>query len=199
MAEDALIQLPQPVLDGDLSVEKAIAGRRSRRHFRGRALSLVEVGQLLWAAGGITDRASGKRAAPSAGARYPLELYAVLPDGLYRYRPAEHALERVASGDARDRLADAADQEFIAFAPCTVAISAVFSRTTARYGQRGEARYVPMDVGHAAENLLLQAAALGMGGCPVGAFDDEQVARVLQLPPEEQPLYLLPVGVIAGP
>lgn len=188
------IQLPPAMLDGALSLEAIIARRRTRREFDSRPLSWAEIGQLLWATGGITDPASDKRAAPSAGARYPLEFYAVLPIGLYHYQPQSHSLTLVFEGDARTELAAATWQEFIAQAPCTIAISAIFQRTTERYGQRGQDRYVPMDVGHAAQNLLLQAVALGLVGCPVGSFDDRQVAAALHLPLDETPLYLLPVG-----
>lgn len=188
------ISLPPPNLDGVISLEAAIAGRRTCREFAARPLSWAEIGQLLWAANGITNPANGKRAAPSAGARYPLEFYAVLPEGLYHYQPASHSLALVSAGDARAELAAATWQEFIGLAPCTIAISAVFQRTTARYGQRGQDRYVPMDVGHAAENVLLQAVALGLAGCPVGSFDDREVAAALRLPADEIPLYLLPVG-----
>ena len=69
----------------------------------------------------------------------------------------------------------------------------MFERTTSRYGRRGE-RYVHMEVGHAAQNLLLQAATLGLGATPVGAFDDAEVSRLLHLPVGETPLYLIPVG-----
>lgn len=193
------ITLPQPVLDGRVSLEAAIARRRTRRQFAPEPLSWAQIGQLLWAGNGITDPISGKRAAPSAGACYPLEFYVVLAQGLYHYRPEAHTLHLVAAGDARARLAAATWQEFIGQAPCTIAISAAYHRTTERYGERGRVRYVPMDVGHAAQNVLLQATALGLVGCPVGAFDDRRVAEALHLPREQVPLYLLPIGKEAGP
>jgi SagB-type dehydrogenase family enzyme len=190
-----IIELPAPCLDGAYSLEAVIARRRTGRDFDPRPLTRAQIGQLLWAAAGITDPESGKRAAPSAGARYPLEHYVVLPEGLYHYLPASHSLELVVGGDARAQLASATWQDFVGQAPCTIAISAVFQRTTDRYSQRGQDRYVPMDVGHAAQNVLLQAVALGLVGCPVGSFDDERVASALRLPPQETPLYLLPVGI----
>lgn len=194
MPTSDLIQLPPPALDGALSLEAVIARRRTRRHFSGQPLTWAEVGQLLWSAAGITDPASGKRAAPSAGARYPLEFYVVTAEGLYHYAPAHHALQLIVGGDQRTRLAAACWQEFIGQAPVTVAISAAAERTGQRYGERGLRRYVPMDVGHAAQNLLLQATALGLAACPVGAFDDQLVAEALHLPSTQEPLYLLPVG-----
>ncbi len=189
------LTLPPPRTDGPMSLEAAIAARRSVRAFTPQDLTPEEVSQLLWALQGITGPRDHFRAAPTAGACCPLEVYVCRADGVWRYRPQGHRLERHLTEDVRARLAEAAwNQKFIAQAPVVFAISAVFSRTTRRYGERGRIRYVPMDVGHAAQNLLLQAVALGLGSVPVGAFDDAAVARVLALPAEEEPLYLLPVG-----
>ncbi|MCX8067381.1 MAG: SagB/ThcOx family dehydrogenase [Anaerolineae bacterium] len=191
---DTLI-LPPPRTDGPMSLEAAIAARRSVRSFTSQDLTLEEVSQLLWALQGITGPKEHFRAAPTAGACCPLEVYVCRADGVWHYRPQGHRLERHLTEDVRARLVEAAwNQSFLAQAPVVFAISAVFSRTTRRYGERGRVRYVPMDVGHAAQNLLLQAVALGLGSVPVGAFDDAAVARVLSLPREEEPLYLLPVG-----
>lgn len=188
------IMLPSPALTGAVSLETAIARRRTRRQFSPEPLSWEQIGQLLWSASGITEAASGKRAAPSAGACYPLELYALLPEGLYHYAPREHALHLTTAGDLRRQVAAAAGQDFLLTAPLIIVMAAEFQRTTQRYAKRGQERYVPMDVGHAAQNLLLQATALGLASCPVGAFDDDQMARLLQLPAAQVPLYLLPVG-----
>jgi len=186
--------LPQPKQTGDVSVEEALSKRRSVRSFSGKRLSDAELSQLLWAAQGITDKGRGYRAAPSAGATYPLETYAVTPDGIFRYLPREHAIEEVRKGDFRGELAVAAlGQLFVRSAPLTVAFTAVPERTTRRYGQRGN-MYIHMEAGHAAENIHLQAVALGLGSVPVGAFDDKAVAEVLGIPKEEKPLYLIPVG-----
>ncbi|HEY77104.1 MAG TPA: SagB/ThcOx family dehydrogenase [Thermoflexia bacterium] len=189
------ITLPAPRLDGPMSLEAAIAARRSVRAYRPDDLSLEEIGQLLWAAQGITGDRPFKRAAPSAGGRCPLEFYACRADGVWHYRPEGHRLELHLEGDVRPALVEAAwGQKFLAQAPVVFAVSGVFARTTSRYGDRGRIRYVPMDVGHAAQNLLLQAVALGLASVPVGAFDDAAVARVLRLPGDQEPLYLLPVG-----
>ncbi len=189
------IVLPPPQLEGKISLEAAIAARRSVRSFTSQELTLEEISQLLWAAQGITGPKEYMRAAPSAGGCCPLEFYVCRKDGIWRYRPQGHRLMLHRPDDIRAPLAEAAwNQNYIAQAPVTFAISAVFSRTTRRYGERGRIRYVPMDVGHAAENLLLQAVALELASVPIGAFDDAAVARVLNLPSEEEPLYLLPVG-----
>lgn len=195
----ALVTLPPPRLEGSLSVEEAIYHRRSVRSYRDEPLSLAEVSQLLWAAQGTTD-ASGLRSAPSAGALYPLEVYCVsvrvegLPAGAYRYLPEEHRLEEVQVGDVRDALCDAAlNQEWVREAPAVLVIAAVYQRTTGKYRARGE-RYVHMEVGHAAQNVYLQATALDLGTVIVGAFDDAQVQRILGMPSEEAPLAILPVG-----
>lgn len=193
------VSLPRPNLKGEISLEEAIARRRSVRDFRPHPLSLAETGQLLWAAEGITGRDSDLRAHPSAGALHPLEVYLVSPEGVSRYRPEGHRLRVVRSGDQRRSLAKAAyGQWFLAEAGCIIAIAAVYARTTGRYGDRGRMRYVPMDAAHAAQNVLLQAVALGLGAVPVGAFDDEAVRTVLGAPANEVPLYLIPVGRARG-
>jgi SagB-type dehydrogenase family enzyme len=192
------LSLPAPPAAGAMSLEEALAHRRSVREFVPGALTLDEVSQLVWAAHGATG--PGHRTAPSAGATYPLEVYLVAGDvkdlsaGVYRYLPGQHRLEAVSNGDIRVPLADAAfNQKWVSRAAMVVVIAAVFERTTARYGKRGE-RYVHMEAGHAAQNLLLQATALGLGATPVGAFNDSGVSRLLRLPAGEAPLYLIPVG-----
>jgi SagB-type dehydrogenase family enzyme len=191
--------LPEPSLDGEVAVERALALRRSLREFAPEPLPLSAVSQLLWAAQGITD-AAGLRTAPSAGALYPLEVYLVAGDvsgvrpGVYRYDPRRHRLVLGSEGDPRAGVARAAlSQDWVAEAPAIVVLAAVYERTARKYGERAP-RYVHMEVGHAAQNVYLQAVALGLGTTMVGAFHDEQVARVLGLPRHAKPLGLLPVG-----
>lgn len=187
--------LPEPRTEGPMSLEAAIAQRRSVRRYGPVNLTLEEIGQLLWSAQGITGKGPNRRAAPSAGGRHPLVLYVCRDDGIWRYQPERHALKQHLDRDVREALAEAAwRQEFIADAPCVFAMTAVFERTTERYEERGRTRYVPMDSGHSAENLSLQAVALGLGSVSVGAFSDVEVKRVLELPDEEEPMYLIPVG-----
>ncbi|NJD26887.1 MAG: SagB/ThcOx family dehydrogenase [Chloroflexi bacterium] len=185
--------LPSPMLHGQVSLEEALAARRSVREFAPAALTDAEIGQLLWAAQGVTS-ADGRRTAPSAGGTYPLELLAVTASGVHRYLPKTHSLRVVRSGDVRAELAEVAlEQRFVADAPLVVVVAAVPSRTAARYGARAE-RYVALEAGHATQNLLLQAVALGLVAVPVGAFDDAAVAWVTGLDAGEQALYLVPIG-----
>ncbi|AZK58895.1 hypothetical protein Daudx_0339 [Candidatus Desulforudis audaxviator] len=201
------IALPASRLTGEMSLEAAVAGRRSERSFRAAPLKLEQLAQLLWAAQGITDPHPDpaqrfRRAAPSAGAQYPLDLYPVVGEiegleaGIYRYCPQEHALGLLTPGDRRRQLARAClGQMFVAAAPVAVVITATYDRITDRYGERG-IRYAHMEVGHVGQNIHLQAEALGLGTVVVGAFQDEEVAEVLQLPRKEAPLYVMPVGII---
>lgn len=201
LEDEVKIILPEPGYDSNVSVEEAILQRRSERDYTSQALTLQEVSQLLWAAQGITDP-RGYRAAPSAGATYPLEIYIVVGNvegvakGIYRYEPEAHQLLRVVSGEQRGALAQAAlNQQFIAQAPVNLVITAVYERTTQRYGERG-IRYVHMEAGHAAQNVYLQAVALNLGTVVVGAFHDNQVKEILNLAEDEEPLYIIPVGKI---
>ncbi len=194
-----VVKLPPPVLDGSVSLERALSERRSLRQYQARPLSLADLSQLLWAAQGVTGP-GGKRTAPSAGALYPLNVYVVagnvagLPAGIYAYDPQRHELKRTAEGDARPALSDAAlRQSPVRSAPAVLVISTVYERTTIKYGERG-IRYVHMEAGHAAENACLQATARKLGTVVVGAFDDDGVRKVVRMKEGEHPLYLMPVG-----
>lgn len=188
-----LITLPKPNKNGLISLEKAIAARRSRRDFLPQSLTLEQIGQLTWAAQG--REAGGRfRTVPSAGATYPLELFVVTGDGLFHYLPAKHLLEKLADQDLRAALASAAwGQEFVEAAPLTLVFAAEFSRTTNHYGKRG-IRYVYMEAGHAAQNVHLQAEALGLASVAVGAFDDASISKILSLPKNLEPIYMVIVG-----
>jgi len=195
----ATYTLPAPKTDGEISVESALENRRSRRNFNDTALSQENLSQILWSAYGITSE-HGLRTAPSAGALYPLEIYAVIGNvegitpGVYRYITENHEIVRVVEGDVRAELAEASlGQSMVTVAPMSVFYSAVFERTTERYGERG-VNYVYIEVGHSAQNVYLQAEALGLGTCAIGAFTDDRVRDILNLPAEEVPIYLMPVG-----
>jgi len=188
------IDLPAPRLKGILTLEEALSKRRSVRQFSDKALTMDELGQLLWAAQGITHP-SGLRTAPSAGALYPLEVYAVTPDGVYHYEPQGHRLALQLPGDARNALhAAALQQDAVRQAPAVIVIAAIYERTAEKYGEERSPRYVHLEAGHAAQNILLQAVALELGAVPIGAFYDDQVKKALALPDDQQPLYLIPTG-----
>jgi len=190
---DTIVTLPKPDLKGSIPLEQTIAARRSQRDYSLKSLTWDQVGQLAWAAQG-QDAHSRYRTVPSAGATYPLELFVVTGQGLFHYLPGKHAVAKLADKDLRARLAAAAwGQEFIAAAAVTLVFAAEFARTTGRYGERG-IRYVYMEAGHAAQNVHLQAESLGLGCVAVGAFDDESVSKVLELPSHLEPLYMVPVG-----
>lgn len=196
------IKLPPPIVKGKISLEETIKKRRSERDFQDRALTVRQVSQILWAAQGITEERGFKRAAPSAGALYPLELYLVvkkvkeLEAGVYHYHPANHTLDLTLRGNYQTPLAEAClGQMFIADAPVCLVIAAEYERTTAKYGKRG-LRYVHIEVGHVGENICLQVVALGLGTVTIGAFWDEEVSRRLSLPKNYKPLYVLPVGYV---
>ncbi len=194
LASTNIVQLPAPEQKGKMSVEEALARRRSVRQFARQALTERELSQLLWAAQGITHP-DGLRTTPSAGALYPLELYVATASGFYHYEPKGHRLVQLFDRDLRTSVRRAAlDQEAITQAPAVFVIAAVYERTSRKYGATRTPRYVHMEAGHAAENLLLEAAALGLGGVPIGAFDDDALHNVLALKRDCRPLYLIPVG-----
>jgi len=173
-------------------LEEALILRRSIRNFRSDKLLWKQIGQLLWAAQGITS-AEGKRTAPSAGACYPLEIFCFWSEGWGCYQPETHRLDSLGTDDRRTQLATASfDQSWIAMAPVVFVIMARLERTQGSYGLRSE-RYATLEAGHAAQNLLLQATTMGLGGTPVGAFDDMAIQRIVG--ESTLPLYVIPIGV----
>ncbi len=196
---EKIIQLPQPKQDSSTAIEKSLLLRRSISQYRNSPLTIEETGQLLWAAQGTTH-GGYFRSAPSAGALYPLETYLVagnvtgLAPGVYRYLPQGHRLGLVLSGDVRRDLYGASlHQDPVLEAPASIVISAVFSRATGKYGNRG-IRYSHMESGIAAQNVSLQAVSLGLGTVIIGAFEDDEVRRVLSMPKGENPMIIMPVG-----
>ncbi|MDY7018580.1 MAG: SagB/ThcOx family dehydrogenase [Chloroflexota bacterium] len=208
------IKLPSPQLKGKTSLEEVIARRRSVRRYKPEPLTLLQVSQILWSSQGITE--AGKlRATPSAGASYPLEVFILigkqaitassseakqslykedLSAGIYHYEVDTHSLRLHLQGDFRLDLARAAlDQGFIASAPVDIVICTLYSRTCYTYGKRGE-RYIYIEVGHVGENIHLQAVALGLATVEVGAFNDEEVRKILAVEEAVKPLYIMPIG-----
>ncbi|WP_440951845.1 SagB/ThcOx family dehydrogenase [Methanococcoides sp. FTZ1] len=195
------VELPEPILESSFSIEQTLAERRSVRSYSGGLLSLSDVSQLLWAAQGMTlDRFF--RTAPSAGALYPLEVYLVIGNvdgvdaGVYRYVPSRHSMVQTVEGDRRDELCRVSlSQPQIRDADAVIVITAVYSRIMIKYGNRG-VRYAHIEVGCVAENIYLQGMSLGIGICAVGAFEDEEVAAILDLPVNEDPLLVLSLGYV---
>ena len=194
--------LPEPILDGDVSLERTIHRRRTIRSFETKALTLNQFSQLLWAAQGITEAGGFKRAAASAGALYPMDVYGVvggngiekLSAAVYHYEPANHAVSLVKEGDARRDIAIAAlSQMWMAHAPLTLVITAEYSRIMGKYGHRG-VRYAMIEAGHIGQNIFLQSQAMGLEAGIVGAFEDEKVIEVMGIKKTHEPLLLMPVG-----
>jgi SagB-type dehydrogenase family enzyme len=202
VGEKGLIRLPNPASDGKVSVEEAIKERRTIRDFGPKPLTVVQLSQLFWSAQGITDERSGLRAAPSGGALYPLDVYAVvgeggvegLQPGVYHYHPASHSVQLVRKGDRRKEVASASLwQMWMARAPVIFIITSEYERITRKYGKRG-IRYAQIEVGHVGQNIFLQSGALGLGAGIAGAFHDDSVAKAIGAPTAHKPLLIMPVG-----
>ncbi|MHC4444959.1 MAG: SagB/ThcOx family dehydrogenase [Planctomycetota bacterium] len=186
--------LPPPDLTGKMSVQQALMLRRSCREFSDKPLTVKQIGQLCWAGQGITDKDKGFRTAPSAGALYPIELYMVTAQGIDRYNPKEHSLQRYMTGNHKKALQTAGlDQESIGRVPVCFVITAVVERTAKKYGKKAE-QYCMQESGHVAQNILLQATALKLAGLPIGGYKDQQVTDLLKLPKNHRVLYILPIG-----
>lgn len=193
------IKLPKPQYDSNVSIEETLLKRRSIRSYKSEPLAIAEISQLLWSAQGVTNR-KGFRTAPSAGALYPLEVYIAagnvtdLYAGIYKDYPHRHEIVNTVKGDKRSELCRAGlGQSSIKNAPAVMVFCAVFERVTGSYGKRG-IQYVHMEVGHAIQNVCLQAISLGLGSVIIGAFNDYDVKDVMNFELDEHPLLILPVG-----
>ena len=193
--EDALeILLPPPVLDGEVSLEQALTLRRSTRSFADTPLAFDDVAQLLWAAQGITHDSRGFRTAPSAGALFPLEIYFASEEGTYHYLPQNHEVDQMSTEDRRPDICNAAmGMPWVGQAALDIVIAGISEKVMVVYGEKAS-RLVDVESGHIAQNLHLQAAALGLGSVPIGAFNRKQVQEILGLPKEHRPLYIVCVG-----
>lgn len=197
------IALPSPETEGGMSLCAALTQRRSVRGYSETdSLTLEQLSRLLWAAQGKTGT-RGRRTAPSAGATYPLELLCCIDrvsgaeQGLFRYDPVDHLLvptQFSVAGVNATNIAEACyGQSWIGHAAAVIIIVADYPRTTDHYGERG-IRYVDMEAGHAGQNIYLMAAALGLGTCAVGAFDEDALTDLLGLR-GQTPVYIFPVGL----
>ncbi len=200
--DKTMISLPKPNKDGSVSLEEALSLRRSVRQYSETPLTLEDISQLLWSAQGVTDE-RGFRTAPSAGATFPLEMYFVvnhsedLDKGIYHYYPDSHSIYLVREGDFGSDVQSACmGQSSVGDASVIFIFGAVFERTMDRYGERGK-RYVYNEIGHASQNLHLQAAALDLGTVVIGAYSDEEIEKILNLGQDVNVLYVMPVGKIS--
>jgi len=198
------IILKNPEIQRDL--EKIIIKRRSIRDFELKKLSFNDLSELLICSFGITEKPENwndtKRAYPSAGARYPIEVYVVifnvenLKNGIYHYNVKSNSLERLVLGDFRDKIVKYTnEQEWIRNASMAILFTAVFDRNQIKYGERGY-RYVLLDAGHMAQNVYLISTAMNLGCCTIGGFHDNKINKLLDVNEnKENIVYIAIVGV----
>jgi SagB-type dehydrogenase family enzyme len=184
------IQLPQPSKSGGMALTEALARRRSVRTFTAKPLTQAEISQLLWAAQGITDD-KGHRTAPSASAQYYLRIYLASADGFFEYIPSGHQLKKLQAQDLRAKLSA---QPSVKSAPFVLVIAGEYERAAEKYGADKGPRVANLEAGHVAQNVLLQATALGLGAVPVAGIEPKDVQKAASLPAQHMPIYLLPVG-----
>ncbi len=189
-----VVQLTEPNLAGNVSLEKALAERRSVREFNEKKLSYKQIGQLAWAGQGITDTNRGFRTAPSAGAVYPLTLYIATDEGIFTYNPQEHTLQQFVQGGISNQLAKAAfSQNAVADAPCNIIIAGSVRKLVMKY-QNAARRYMFLEAGHVAQNILLESVSLDLGAVPIGVFNLDAARRICRMQRDMEPLYIIPVG-----
>jgi SagB-type dehydrogenase family enzyme len=191
VAPAAEIALPAPSLVGKVSVEAALAKRRSVRSFAPQELTLQQVSQLAWAAQGITDAKTGHRTAPSAMAVYPMTVYLVKSDGVFEYVPDGHKLRKLSAGDHR---AEVSGQAAVRQAPLDIVIVGDSGKARAKFRDRAD-RWMAVEAGLIAENIHLQAVGLGLASLTVGGYAEADVTKALSLSAEQTPVLVIPVGV----
>lgn len=189
-----VIQLPEPNKSGAVSLETAIDMRRSARQFAGTPLNYAQIGQLVWAGQGITDKQQGLRAVPSAENLYPIELYLVASEGVFVYNPEGHSLKQISSLDLRKQLSAAASGLGpVEDAACDIVIAGSARKIASKYGNKAQ-KFMLLEAGHVAGNIQLQAVSLGLASMQVGDFEIRNVARTCELPTEFEPLLIVCVG-----
>jgi SagB-type dehydrogenase family enzyme len=194
------IQLPAPKLKGTLSVEQAIAERRTLRSFKDEPLTLAQLSQMLWAAQGITEAKTGKRTAPSARSVYFYSVYVLVRDvtglkpGLYEYLPKEHALGDMKVADASTIFNNAGVEAGAKTPPVVVMLTAAIDKGIEKLGE-GSKTSAYLEGGHIGQNMYLQAQALKLGMVVMGGTGT--AAQALKLDPAETMVYVIPMGVPA--
>jgi len=198
--EETLIKLPEPFIDSKISLEKVLWERRSQRTYKAFPLDVSEISQLLWAGQGITDYEKGRRTAPSARAKYPLDLYITIfyadgiDKGIYQYIPEKHALKKVFENNKKDEILKACNfQGSIAQSSVVIIIAGTYTRMNEKYTET-DIRFTYSEVGHASQNIFLQATALNLGTVVVGGFKEDLLNKALQFPTETRALYVMPIG-----
>jgi SagB-type dehydrogenase family enzyme len=202
-----VVELPEPRLDGGLPTVTAIATRRSTRDYVPTPMSSDELSRLLFLTSGIgADKyGNARRTAPSSGALYPIEVYAVvhrvdgIDPGVYHYAYREHALERVRAGDFRAKVVEQGiAQEFLGECGVVLFLTMIMQRMRPKYQDRSY-RYGLLEAGHLGENAYLAATSMGLGACGVGAFMDDAINEMLGVDGvEEAAVYMLAAGRVAA-
>lgn len=186
------IILPKPLLKGKMTLEEAIFQRESIRSYNENVIEDQLLSQIFWAAQG---KKGSKRTVPSAGATYPLEIFATIKiKGFFHYDQKNHLLELITPKDLSIELSQASWKQLFMIQPYMILIiCAEFQRTCNRYGERG-IRYVHIEVGHCAQNVHLIACSNGLDSVPIGAFKDKEIKSILNLPDHLEPIYIIPIG-----
>lgn len=192
------IILPEPFLDSIL-LKEALVKRSSERKYSKKPLSLENLSSLLYYGCGIKDPTGlSGRFYPSAGGRYPLEVYLIsqnseLPKGVYHYNIRYHSLETLLTLN-KFNADDYFNQDFINKAPIIILLTAHFARNTMKYGERGY-RHVISEAGHIGQNFWLISTALDLAICGVGGYLDDKLNELLDIDGlKETVVYVLTVG-----
>lgn len=185
----------------------AIANRKSERNFSSESIEIGEFSKIVYFSAGIINieaNTIARRAYPSAGARYPLEVYPIIlrggknfQEGIYHYNVKQHSLELLFQGNFKPRanyICGPINKKIIDQAAIILMITAVFGRTQIKYGDRAY-RFVLFEAGHLLQNIYLISFAFNVGACAIGGFLDDEANKLLDLEQEkEQTIYIVALG-----
>lgn len=205
------IPLPSELPAAARSLDEVLVGRATARRFGPGEIGFEQLAKVLYMSYGIIRDNAGTpyprpfRAVPSGGALYPLELYVHaarvrgLPPGLYHYDPEDETLDVLRARDESDAVAGCMIQrDLAASAAAVVLVSAIFLRSTFKYGDRGY-RFVLLEAGHVGQNATLTAQEMGLATAPVGGYLDRDLDRYLGFDGlTESVVYVLLIGRPGG-
>jgi SagB-type dehydrogenase family enzyme len=186
------IELPKPDLSAGIPLNQALAGRRTPvpRAFLPTPLTKAELSQILWAANGLTGPEE-RRTAPSAANQHYVHIFVTSAEGFFEYLPVGHQLQKISGEDLRAKFSN---QQAVTQAPTVLLLVGDYERAAVRYpGEKGP-RFIALEGGHIAQNVLLEASALGLGAVPVGGFEPKDVNKAASLPAQQSSIYLLTIG-----
>jgi hypothetical protein len=181
---EGVIKLTEPDLNKGISVMQALKKRKTDRNISDKKLTLQQLSELLWAADGV-NRPDGKRTAPAAIAKYAVDIYVVLPEGIYLYDVAKNELAPIVKGDFRKQ---SGMQDFVYIAPVNLVYVLNlknWQNMTRPIPEQKRDRWINVELGCIAQNVNLYCASEGLGTVIRGMIDEKKFSELIKVKPEQ--------------